>query len=365
MSTATTTPPVSPEIDDAKSEAFCERLVDVLNNGAIGLMLSIGHRTGLFDTLARLDRPATAHEIADEASLSERYIREWLGAMVTAHIVDYDPQHKTYALPAEHAAWLTRDASPNNLAQTMQWFSVLGQVEGGVVDSFRDGGGVPYEAFARFHEVMADESAQTVVAALDEHILPLVPEVIEKLEVGIDAADIGCGRGMALMHMAKTYPNSNFVGYDFSTEAIDWAKTEAKRLGLTNIRFVVRDAAKLGETDAFDVVFTFDAIHDQVDPHAMLAGIRESLREGGVLFAQDIRSSSHVEKNIDHPVGPFLYTISTMHCMTVSLANCGCGLGTCWGEELAVRMFDEAGFADVQTHTLDHDIMNNYYVCRT
>lgn len=364
MSTETATPPGT-SIDSAKSEAFCEKLVDVLNQGAIGLMLSIGHRTGLFDTLARLSRPATAHEIADEASLSERYIREWLGAMVTAQIVDYDPATKTYALPAEHAAWLTRDASPNNLAQTMQWFSVLGQVEDGVVDSFRRGGGVPYEKFARFHEVMADESAQTVVAALDEHILPLVPDLIERLEASIDAADVGCGRGMALMHMAKTYPNSSFVGYDFSAEAIGWANTEAKRRGLDNVRFEVRDAAKLGLTDAFDVVFTFDAIHDQVDPHAMLAGIKEALRDGGVLFAQDIRASSHVEKNVDHPVGPFLYTISTMHCMTVSLANCGCGLGTCWGEELAVRMFDEAGFTDVATHTLEHDIMNNYYVCRT
>ena len=112
------------------------------------------------------------------------------------------------------------------------------------------------------------------------------------------------------------------------------------------------------------MVFTFDAIHDQVDPHAMLVGIRKSIKEGGLLLAQDIRSSSHVEKNLEHPVAPFLYTISTMHCMTVSLAHDGCGLGTCWGEELALKMFDEAGFANVAVHTLDHDIMNNYYLCR-
>lgn len=369
MSTTTTSQTSShtnnpTSFDSARHEAFGERIAGMLNEGALTFMLSIGHRSGLLDAMRRLNRPATTHEIADESGLDERYVREWLGALVTGRVIDYSPDQRTYYLPPEHAQWLTRQATPNNLSATMQFMSLFGKIEDDVLECFRNGGGVPYEKFDRFHEVMAEESFQTVVSALDEYILPLVDGLVESLEKGIAAVDVGCGRGMALMHLAKRFPNSNFVGYDFSEEAIDWANTEAQRLKLENVRFEVRDAAKLDDEQRFDVVFTFDAIHDQVDPHAMLAGISRMLKDDGVLLAQDIRSSSYVEKNLEHPVAPFLYTISTMHCMTVSLANCGCGLGTCWGEELALKMFQEAGFSDVVVKTLDHDFMNNYYICR-
>jgi SAM-dependent methyltransferase len=352
------------EFDSDRHEAFGERIVGMLNEAALSFMFSIGHRSGLLDTLRRLNRPATTHEIADEAGLCERYVREWLGALVTGRVIDYNPRTKSYHLPPEHAAWLTREATPNNLAGVMQFMSMFGKIEDHVLECFHNGGGVPYEKFERFHEVMAEESFQTVVSALEDHILPLVDGLVENLERGIEAADIGCGRGMALLLMAERFPNSRFTGYDFSEEAIAWANAEARRRGLENVYFDVRDAAQLDDEQRFDVAFTFDAIHDQIDPHAMLAGIRRAIKNDGLLLAQDIRSSSHVEKNLDHPVAPFLYTISTMHCMTVSLAHDGCGLGTCWGEELALKMFEEAGFAKVAVHTLDHDIMNNYYVCR-
>jgi SAM-dependent methyltransferase len=352
------------QFDAVRHEAFGERVVGMLNDAALTFMLSIGHRTGLLDTLRRLNRSATTHEIADESGLDERYVREWLGALVTGRVVDYDPQTRSYHLPPEHAAWLTREATPNNLAGMMQFMAMFGKIEDHILECFQNGGGVPYERFDRFHEVMAEESFQTVVAALDDHILPLVDGLVDSLERGVDVVDVGCGRGLALMHMAERFPNSRFVGYDFSKDAIGWANGEAQRRELKNVRFEVRDAAKLDDQGRFDVVFTFDAIHDQIDPHAMLEGIHRALKDDGLFLAQDIRSSSHVEKNLDHPVAPFLYTISTMHCMTVSLAHSGCGLGTCWGEELALKMFEEAGFTSVAVHTLDHDIMNNYYVCR-
>lgn len=352
------------EFDSGRHEQFGERVVGMLNDAALSFMISIGHRSGLLDELRRLNRPATTYEIADESGLNERYVREWLGAMVTGRVVDYDATTLTYRLPPEHAEWLTREATPNNLAGVMQFMSMFGKIEDHVLECFQNGGGVTYETFDRFHEVMAEESFQTVVSALDDHILPLVGGLVENLSCGIDVADVGCGRGLALMQMAERFPNSRFTGYDFSQEAIEWAHAEAGRRGLENTYFEVRDAARLEEEQKFDVIFTFDAIHDQIDPHAMLKEIHRALNADGFLFAQDIRSSSHVEKNLDHPVAPFLYTISTMHCMTVSLAHDGCGLGTCWGEELALKMFEEAGFADVAVHTLDHDIMNNYYVCR-
>ncbi len=350
--------------DSARHEAFGERATKMLNDASLTFMLSIGHRSGLLDCLRRIDRFATTHEIAEEAGLAERYVREWLGAMVTGRIIDYEPATKTYRLPQEHAAWLTREATPSNLAGVMQFMSMFGKIEDHVLDCFHNGGGVAYDKFDRFHEIMAEESYQTVVAALDDHILPLVDGLVDSLQRGVDAVDVGCGRGMAIMHLAERFPRSCFVGYDFSQDAIEWANTQVQRRGLSNSRFEVHDAAKLSDDSRFDIVFAFDAIHDQIDPHAMLAGIHRMLKDGGLFLAQDIRSSSHLEKNLDHPVAPFLYTISTMHCMTVSLANCGCGLGTCWGEELALQMLEEAGFTSVAVHTLDHDIMNNYYICR-
>lgn len=345
------------------SEAFAERFVEILNHGAVALMTSIGHRTGLFDTLSRLSE-GDSRAVAEAAGLNERYVREWLGAMVTAGFVTYDSQHGTYRLPPEHAVWLTREATPNNLAVVAQFIPVLSQVEDDIVGCFYNGGGVPYERFTRFHEVMAEDSGQTVVSALFEHILPLIDGLVDRLEAGIDVLDVGCGRGRAILTLAKRFPNSRFTGYDFSEEAIAWATNEAARQGLNNILFEVKDAATLDEVEAYDWIVTFDAIHDQKDPARVLAAIQRALRADGVYLMQDIKGSSHLHNNIEHPIGPLLYTLSTMHCMTVSLAQGGAGLGTVWGRELAVQMLRDAGFGEVVVEELDHDFQNYFYIIR-
>jgi 2-polyprenyl-3-methyl-5-hydroxy-6-metoxy-1,4-benzoquinol methylase len=335
-------------------------MMGVLNDGAIALMTSIGHRTGLFDVMARLP-PSTSHQIAAAANLNERYVREWLAAMVVGSVVEHDPENITYRLPSEHAAWLTRAATPNNIAVAAQLIPVLASVEDRIVESFEKGGGVPYSAFGRFHEVMAEDSGQTVVAALTNHILPLVLGLTARLEEGIDVLDVGCGCGRALNLLARKFPNSRFAGYDFSEEAIVRARAEH---GPTNVRFEVRDAAALDEKESYDLVTTFDAIHDQAKPAAVLKGIANALRADGVYLMQDIAGSSHLHSNMDHPIGPFLYTISTMHCMTVSLAQGGEGLGTMWGEEKALEMLEEAGFKEVEVKQLPHDFQNSYYIAK-
>jgi hypothetical protein len=198
-------------LDQTKAEVFAQRMLDILNSGAIALMTSIGHRTGLFDTLAQLP-PSTSQQIADAAGLNERYVREWLGSMVTARFVEYEPIAGVYSLPPEHGAFLTRAASPNNIAVTAQFLPLLATVEDQVIECFYKGGGVPYSAYKRFHQVMAEDSGQTVVAALEEHILPLIPDLTEALERGIDVLDVGCGSGRVLNKMAKQFPNSRFKG---------------------------------------------------------------------------------------------------------------------------------------------------------
>jgi ubiquinone/menaquinone biosynthesis C-methylase UbiE len=351
------------ELDQAKVAAFTERLLEILSGGALSLMLSIGHRTGLFDTLAELP-PSTSAEIADAAGLEERYVREWLAAMVTGRIVDYNPRSRAYSLPPEHASLITRSAVPMNVASTMQFVSVLGGVEDRLVDCFKTGGGVPYEAYHRFHEVMAEESAQTVVAALLEHILPLADGLTDALARGIDVMDLGCGSGRAICRMAEEFPGSRFVGYDLCEDAVAAAREVAQRQGLANVRFEARDVTQLGDRNKFDLVTAFDAIHDQAHPQRVLQEILAALKPGGTFLMQDILASSHLEKNVDNPLASFLYSISTMHCMTVSLAQGGVGLGTCWGRELAETMLRDAGFVGIAVEKLPHDDMNYYYIAK-
>ena len=353
-------------LDTERAVTFEGRMVGMLNEGALCLMVSIGHRTGLFDAMTRMDW-ANSAEIARDAGLQERYVREWLGAMTVGRIVDHDPGQGTYRLPKEHARVLTRDGEGGNIAVTAQVVGVLGSVESDIVACFRDGGGVPYARFERFHEVMMEDSGQTVLPALIDQILPLGGDIVDRLEAGIRVLDLGCGRGRALTMLAEAFPNSRFVGYDLSEEAIGFARDAADRRGLDNVAFQVRDATDFdttAEENAFDLVVTFDAIHDQADPMAVLRGIRRTLKEDGVYICQDIKGSCHHHGNMDNVLAPFLYTASTMHCMTVSLAQGGEGLGTMWGCETAIAYFADAGFSKVTQHELEHDIANAYYVCR-
>jgi SAM-dependent methyltransferase len=347
--------------DQARSEAFAERILTVINDGALAVMISIGHRSGMFDVMSTLP-PVTSAELAAAAGLNERYVREWLAALVTGGIVDYDPHARSYQLPAEHAAWLTRASSPNNLAVTCQFIPLMGMIEDAILEVFRSGGGLHYHDYPRFHEIMAEDSGQTVVAALFDAILPLVPGLSDRLEAGIDVLDLGCGRGLALLALAQAFPHSRFTGYDLGDDVIAFAQGEAERLGLRNIRFAVLDAAALDEPAHYDLICTFDAIHDQADPARVLANIGRALRPNGVYLMQDIRASSELQNNMDHPIAPLLYSISALHCTSVSLAAGGAGLGTMWGEELAVAMLSEAGFSAIEVKQLPHDFMNNFYI---
>lgn len=342
---------------------FDEWFVTAINSGALMLMISIGHRSGLFDVMSGMGW-TNSEELADKAGLNERYVREWLGAMATGGVVEVDESHQ-YRLPKEHAQFLTRKAGSENLASFAQYISVLGNVEDEILRCFYEGGGVPYEKYPRFHEVMAEDSGMTVLTALEDSILPLMPGITEKLKNGIRVLDMGCGRGRALMKMAELYPESEFVGLDLSEEAIGWASDEAKKRKLSNTSFRVKDASNFDQTaepDSFDFITTFDAIHDQAKPLAVLKGIYKSLKQGGVYLMQDIHSTGHVHTNMDHPMGPLLYTVSCMHCMTVSLAQGGDGLGAMWGREKAKELLTEAGFENIRIHQLEHDIQNDYYV---
>ena len=356
----------SPRLDPDKAARFSERLLRALNDGALCLMISIGHRSGLFDALRDLP-PGTSAEIAATTGLQERYVREWLGAMATGGVVEVEPSTGRYRLPPEHAAALTRASGADNMAVFAQYIPVLGAVEDQMLECFRKGGGVPYESYPRFHELMAEDSGQSVLSSLESHVLPLAEGLEDSLAKGLDALDVGCGRGRVFIRLAELYPASRFLGIDLSEEAVSDARAEAQRRGANNVRFLARDLSDFDRTadpEAFDLVTTFDAVHDQGRPLQVLRGIHRTMRPDGLYLMQDIRASSRVYENLEHPIGTFLYTVSCLHCMTVSLAQGGEGLGAMWGEHLTREYLRRAGFREIQTQQLAHDIQNNWYLVR-
>ena len=259
--------------DQSKAEALAGRMLDVLNSSLLGFMISIGYQTHLFDVMSRLSSPSTSTEIAKATNLNERYVREWLGAMVTGKIVEYNPDTSRYRLPAEHAAFLTRDSGIDNMAVFTQYISLLGDVEQKIIECFRKGGGVPYSEFPRFQQLQAEDTARVFDARLIDQIVPLVGGLGERLRAGIDVLDVGCGQGHAINLMARNFPNSRFTGYDISKEGIQAAREEAKQIGLTNVKFEVNDIASINDHEKYDLITAFDVIHDQEQPAKVLKGI--------------------------------------------------------------------------------------------
>jgi SAM-dependent methyltransferase len=349
-----------PSEADAAAE-FTGRVLEIMNDGALTLMMSLGHRAGLFDAMATLGS-ATSQGIADAAGLHERYVREWLAALVAGRIIDYAPADKTYLLPPQRAACLTRAAGPDNLAAVAQFIPLLGEVEGPILECFRKGGGLPYSAYPRFHAIMAEDSAAIHDCSLIEGILPLLDGLPAQLDRGINVLDVGCGRGHSVNLMAKAYPRSRFTGVDTAQDAIVAARDEARVMALDNVTHEVKDAAKLEQVGEYELVTAFDAIHDLAEPERVLSGVAQALRPGGRFLMVDLAASSNLENNLDHFVGPLLYAISCMHCTSVSLGAGGPGLGNMWGEELASQMLADAGFVDVRIERMPGDPFNNYYV---
>lgn len=356
------TAPEAPPLDEAKAEEFGGKVFEIYAHSMVTLMIEVGHRTGLFDAATK--GPATSAELAERAGLQERYVREWLGALVTADIFTYVPTDRTYTLPAEHAVSLSGEGSAN-LASFSMVTALLAMNLDGVVTAFREGGGVPYSKFRpRFTGVMDSLNRGFFDGQLLNGVLPLTGDLPERLRAGIRVADIGCGTGHAANLLAAAYPASEFIGYDIGTDAIAQARDEAARMGLTNVRFEIQDVTHIPADPKLDAAFAFDAIHDQRDPAGVLRSLHDALTPGGTFVMFDVKVSSHLENNVGNPLAPLLYSMSTLHCTTVSLAEGGAGLGTCWGEELAQQMLAKAGFDVVAVSDVPDDPVDSVYLTR-
>lgn len=357
-----------------RQEAFGRRMADILNYGALNLAMAVGYRTGLFEAMASFSFPRSAAAIAAKAGLNARYVQEWLGVMATGDVVDLVSGNdgiQRYLLPPEHAAFLVKSAATANLAVYTQEIPLLTicAMEP-VIRAFQTGEGLPYSVYPRFQAFMSELANAKHRQVLLETFLPSVADglLVERLNQGIRVCDLGCGEGLAMLLMARAFPRSRFTGIDSDAGAIESARSGIDALGLKNADVYLKDAATLKDDvrwqGSFYYVFAFDAIHDQSRPLEALQSVHHMLADGGMFSMVDIAAHTRHHDNKNHPMGPFLYTVSLMHCLPVGLVNNGAGLGMMWGQELATDMLHRAGFTSVQVLEIPEDAFNLHFFCR-
>jgi SAM-dependent methyltransferase len=342
------------ELDQTKVEAFVGRALGDLSATNVVAMCAIGDRLGLFKDLSA-DGPASSGELAERTGLQERYLREWLSALASAGYLAYDPTSRRFSLPPAHAPVLAEEGGPVFFGGAYQMtLPMLAPIEG-VIDAFRTGGGVPQAAYGEtFWDGFERFSGGWFQNLLIPVWIPAVPDVQAKLERGALVADVGCGRGRALIALAQAFPNSRYVGYDAYAPTIARATANAEAAGVADrVRFEERDASK-GLPDQYDVITTFDVVHDAVNPRGLLKAIRQGLKPDGIYLTLEVNCGDTVEANAG-PLGAFFYSASVLYCMTTSLSQGGEGLGTAGLPESKVReLCAEAGFGSVRRVPLEN-----------
>jgi 2-polyprenyl-3-methyl-5-hydroxy-6-metoxy-1,4-benzoquinol methylase len=349
-------------VDREAVQKFTERFMQ-MTTGAMTLgLVGVGDRTGLFASLAG-QGPLTLAEIVERTGLQERYLREMLAGLAAAEILRYEPSAQTFELPEAHAVCLADESSPYFMCGWTQMVpSVLNAVPG-VARACREGGGVPFSEFGEDMVAGIDRSnSPGLRILLTRRWLTSMPDVVKRLEAGIRVADIGCGSGSAVLTMAKAYPASEVTGYDIDPRSVERARAHAEAAGLPNAQFEQCGADEIPATQPFDLITTFDVIHDIAKPRDALRHIRGALASDGTYLMVEPAAGDTLEENL-HPGGAMLYAISTLHCMTQSLAHGGEGLGAAWGPRQAEELCREAGFTQFRRLDVDNPF-NAFYEVR-
>ncbi len=339
-------------IDQAKTEAFVGKVLTDVTSTVATVMASIGDRLGLFKQLAQ--GPATSAELAGHVHINERYAREWLSEMTSTGYLTYDPTSQRFILPPEHVPVLAQEGGPFFLGGAHQMLIAEIGPYNQLIQAFRQGGGVPMEAYGPdLWEGQARFSASFFEHLLVPVWLPAMPEVQAKLERGALVADVGCGHGRALIKLAQTYPQSHYVGYDLFAPSVAKATANAQAAGVADrVLFEHLDVSE-ALPEQYDIITTFDVVHDAVNPRKLLRAIREGLRPDGRYVCMELNGSDKLEENAGL-LGSLFYGVSVLYCMTTSLANRGEGLGTLGLPETKLReLCEEVGFSDVRRVPLE------------
>ncbi|QDT81819.1 Trans-aconitate 2-methyltransferase [Gimesia maris] len=344
------------------STHFEEHLQQMINQGSLTLMLSIGFRTGLFEVLGSVDA-ATCEEIAARAGLQTRYVEDWLTVMHTGGILEYDPLFQTYRLPLEQAALLLQRGGMHSYATSVQWVSLSGKLEDEIVSCFRAGGPLPADLLTQLQSQLLEDHSVSIMNGLFKHVLPIVPSLIMQLCEGSDVLELGCGSGQTLIELARTFPASRFVGYDSSAFLIDKARRSADDEQLENVTFIQRDLAEIHAIEAFDLIMAFDVLQDQSRPIRVLDQVFTALRPEGTFLMQDLARSRHREINLQHPLAALLYSISCLRSMAITEPDQSAD-NSRWCQEMALQTLEEIGFTAIDVHALPHDLVSDYLIAR-
>ncbi|KAI8520230.1 hypothetical protein Bbelb_034870 [Branchiostoma belcheri] len=366
---AASTSPTDGQADETQA-VFAQKIADTITSGFVTLSLAIGRRTGLFDVLARQEQPRSSHEIAAAAGLKERYVREWLGSMVTSRIIEVDtssdipryfiPPHRAAVLAPTDGAEILRIAFSERVVH-------LGKVMDDLVECFKEDGppGLPSSAYPDFQGWLQNVKGPLLDSTFIDKFLPTIPGLIEKLESGITVCDVGCASGYLLFLMARRFPNSTYYGVDVSAEAVGMARREAAAKGITNVICDVVDATKLPEdwSEKFDYIVTLSTIHDVPAPERTLREIHRVLKPGGQYSMWERDAHTQPRDNIGVPKASMIYVISMMSCVPMSLNENGAALGAMWGQEDVLPMLKGVGFSDVKKLNIPGNQGAAHYLC--
>jgi SAM-dependent methyltransferase len=352
----------TPALDEAKVGAFMEKTLGDAAGLFAAVLAMLGDRLGLFRALAA-EGPASAAELAQRAGVNERYALEWLRGMHAGGYLELDGDGR-YVLPPEHVPVLAAEGGPFFLGGAYELTYGQLKVIDHVIDAFRSGGGVSQSEYPHeLWEGMRRFSAGFYDNLLVQAWIPAIPGLKERLEQGIRWADVGCGAGRGVIRLAEAFPNSTFVGYDQFDGQLELARQGAADAGVSDrVSFELLDGSH-GVPGKFDVISTFDVVHDSVDPDGLVKAIRNSLADDGLYFLLEINCADDPAENVG-PLATLMYGVSVLYCMTTSLAGGGHGLGTCGLPPAEVsKLCTRAGFSEVERLPIE-DPFNALYVAR-
>jgi SAM-dependent methyltransferase len=340
--------PATPEVDQAKLEAFVGQAVVDMGAAISGLLLHLGDRLGLYQAMAGAG-PMTSATLAQRTGTAERYVREWLANQAAGGYIVYDPTDSTYELPPEQAMVLANEASPVFLAGAFETIASCYLDHDALVDAFRTGAGVGWQE----HDHRLFSGALRLfrpgyAAYLVQEWLPALDGVIAKLQSGASVADVGCGMGASTVIMAEAFERSTFAGFDIHEPSIDAARAAATEARVDHrARFDVA-SAKAFPGQGYDLVCLFDTLHDMGDPVGAARHIRQALAPDGTLLVVEPNANDALEQNLN-PVGRTYYGLSTVICTPGSLAQeVGLGLGAQAGELRLTEVLHQGGFSQVR-----------------
>ncbi len=331
-------------IDQDKLHDFLVKAIVDFGATFNAALIRIGDKLGLYKALAA-GGPQTSAELAKQTGTSERYVREWLSAQAAGGYVTYDPGPGKFHLSAEQAFAMADESSPVFLPGAFQVALAAVKAEEQLTERFKTGKGMGWhehhhELFVGTERFFRPGYAANLIASW----IPALEGVDEKLKRGGRVADVGCGLGASTILMAKSYPKSEFVGFDYHDKSIETARQRAKDAGVGDrIRFEVAKAKDYPDKD-FDFVTFFDCLHDMGDPAGASAHVRSSLKKDGTWMIVEPNAGDKLEDNLN-PIGRAFYGASTLLCTPASLdQEVGLALGAQAGEKRLREVVTSGGF---------------------